>query len=64
MRIRITALPKADEFEEFDLRRYQVGEVYDVPPQMASLLILSGYADMVAPRSSARWEAADRSGRF
>jgi hypothetical protein len=60
MRIRITSLPKPGDLEEFDLRRFSAGEVYDVPPQLASLLIVAGYAEMVASDPS-RAEAADRS---
>jgi hypothetical protein len=59
MRIRITSLPKAGDLEEFDLRRFRVGDVYDVPPQLASLLIVAGYAEMAAWRPG-RAEAADR----
>jgi hypothetical protein len=59
MRIRIKDLPKPGELEEYDLRRFRVGEVYDVPPQLASLLIVAGYAE-VAARYAERAEAADR----
>ena len=62
IRIRIDALPKAGDMEEFDLRRFRVGETYDVPPQLASLLIVAGYAE-VFPRRAERAEAADRPGR-
>jgi len=34
--------------DEFDLRRFQVGEVYDVPTRLATLLIISGYAEPVS----------------
>ena len=47
MRIRFLATPK-DDFEEFDLRRFRVGEVYDVPTQLASMLIIAGYAELVS----------------
>jgi hypothetical protein len=59
MRIRIKSLPIAGDLEEFDLRRFRVGEIYDVPPQLASLLIVAGYAEAVARRAT-RAEAADR----
>ena len=59
MRIRINGLPKAGDLEEFDLRRFRVGEVYEVPPQLASLLIVAGYAEVVARRAE-RAVAADR----
>jgi hypothetical protein len=48
MRIRITSLPKGGEFEEFDLRRFRAGEIYDVHTQLASFLIIAGYAESVA----------------
>jgi len=58
MRIRFTRRPRAGEFDEFDLRRFHVGEVYDVPTRLATLLIISGYAEPVsAGRQIA--EAAD-----
>jgi hypothetical protein len=59
MRIRIKDLPRPGELEEFDLRRFRVGEVYDVPPQLASLLIVAGYAEAAARRAE-RVAAADR----
>ena len=59
MRIRISDLPRAGELDEFDLRRFRVGEVYDVPPQLASLLIVAGYAEGVVRRAE-RAQAADR----
>jgi hypothetical protein len=60
MRIRINSLPTDGEFDEFDLRRFRVGEVYDVRTQLASLLIIAGYAQMVS-NPSMRAEAADYS---
>ncbi len=60
MRIRVKSLPDKDEFEEYDLRRFRVGETYDVPPQLAALLIVAGFAEVVATRLE-RAEAADRS---
>jgi hypothetical protein len=59
LRIRISSLPRAGELDEFDLRRFRIGEVYDVPPQLASLLIVAGYAEAVARRAE-RAQAADR----
>jgi hypothetical protein len=44
--------------DEYDLRRYRTGEVYDVPAHLASLLILSGHAEPVASRFP-QAEAAD-----
>ena len=57
-RIRITALPKAAEFDEYDVRRFRVGETYEVPARLGSLLILGGYAESAGP--TIRAEAADR----
>jgi len=38
-------LPAAGEFDEFDLRRYRIGEVYELPLRLATLLIIGGYAE-------------------
>lgn len=56
VRIRITKTPDRDEFAEFDLRVFRVGEVFDVPPRLATLLIIAGNAEPAAPE---RAEAAD-----
>ena len=58
LRIRIKSLPLPGEFDEFDLSRFEVGQVYSVTPQLASLLIIGGYAEIVARRGD-RAEAAD-----
>jgi hypothetical protein len=47
LRIRFKALPKAGEFEEFDLHWYRPGLEYDVPLRLASLLMIAGYAELV-----------------
>jgi hypothetical protein len=62
VRIRINALPESGELEEFDLRRFRPGETYDVPPQLAWLLIAEGYADVVSRHVDPR-EAGDGPGR-
>ena len=62
MRIRIKALPPPGEFEEFDLSHFEVGQTYVVTPRMASLLIIGGYAEVVAKRPTLH-EAADWSRR-
>jgi hypothetical protein len=49
VRIRLTALPKRGELDEFDLRRFHVGEVYDLPPQLASILLIGRYAELDTP---------------
>ena len=60
MRIRIKRLPPPGEMEEYDLRRFRPGEVYDVPAQLASLLIISGHAEPVTARFATS-EVADYS---
>jgi len=57
MWIRITKPPDRNEFEEFDLSLYRVGETFDVPPRLATLLILAGNAE---PAAAVRSEAADK----
>jgi hypothetical protein len=48
-------------FDEFDVRRFRVGQTYEVPVRLASLLILAGYAE-TAGGTTTRAEAADYSG--
>jgi len=57
LRIRITATPDPNLFDEFDVRRFRVGEVYEIPIRQASLLILSGFAETTSGTAVA--EAAD-----
>ena len=57
LRIRLIAVPDPSLFDEYDLRRFRVGETYEVPIRLASLLILSGYAESAAAPLTA--EAAD-----
>jgi hypothetical protein len=59
MRIRLTALPRSGELDEFDFRRFRVGEIYDLPPHFASVLLISRYAELAPPL--VRETAADRS---
>jgi hypothetical protein len=49
VRIRLIALPKRGELEEFDLHLYRLGEAYDLPPQLASVLLIGGYAELAPP---------------
>lgn len=58
VRIRITRLPDPEEFAEFDVRMFRTGEVFEVPPHLATLLILAGNAEPVLSPSE-RAEAAD-----
>jgi hypothetical protein len=66
MRIRINGLPQAGELDELDLRRFRVGEIYDVPPQLGSLLVVAGYAEMVGEREGKdrRQKSRNEAGRF
>ena len=57
LRIRLTSLPDPSEFDEFDLSRFCVGQTYELPLRLASLLILGGYAESVGPSLHA--QAAD-----
>jgi hypothetical protein len=59
VRIRITKTPDPAEFAEFDIRKCLPGEVLDVAPHLATLLIVAGNAEPLMA-SSDRAEAADR----
>jgi hypothetical protein len=61
-RVRIIAPPKAKDFDEYDVRRFEVGEVYEVSARLATLLVLGGYAEHVTS-GAVRAEAADWSSR-
>jgi hypothetical protein len=54
----VTALPTPGEFDEFDLSHFRVGGIFVVPARLASMLIISGYAELVDAHP-ARAEAAD-----
>jgi len=58
LQIRIKSLPNDKEFEEYDLTRFRAGEVYEVSPRLASLLVVAGYAETVPTRGQ-KAEAAD-----
>jgi hypothetical protein len=58
LRIRLKALPGAGEFDEFDFSHFRPGGVFVVPSQLASMLILAGYAELLDDHP-ARAEAAD-----
>jgi hypothetical protein len=58
VRIRITKPPDPEEFAEFDVHLFRAGEVFDLSPQFATLLILAGNAEPVTS-SAERSEAAD-----
>jgi hypothetical protein len=59
LRIRITAPPDPDAFAEYDIQRFRVGDVYEVPVRLATLLIISGYAVSAAGVALPAAEAAD-----
>ena len=61
LKIRITTVPRQDTFDEYDTRRFRVGQTYEVPVRLAALLIISGYAES-AGGLEALAEAADLSG--
>jgi hypothetical protein len=58
LRVRFVSLPKRGEFDGIDLDCYHVGQVYVLPSQLATLLILGGHAELVENQSG-RAEAAD-----
>jgi hypothetical protein len=58
LRIRVTSLPNAGDFDEFDLSHFRPGGIFTVPARLASMLIISGYAELIDDRP-ARAEAAD-----
>jgi len=61
LKIRITAVPRQDTFDEYDVRRFRVGQTYEVPVRLAALLIISGYAENAGGLGTLA-EAADLSG--
>jgi hypothetical protein len=58
VRIRLIRLPNAGEVGDFDFRRFRAGEIYDVSPNFASALLISGCAELVVmpADSPADWE--------
>ena len=54
----MTSLPESGEFDEFNLSHFRAGGVFLVPSYLASLLIISGHAEVVDDHPS-RAEAAD-----
>jgi hypothetical protein len=57
MHVRITKLPARGELDEFDLRRFRVGDAYEVTAQLGMLLIVAGFAEIA--HTFVRSEAAD-----
>ena len=46
-------------FAEYDVQRFRVGDVYEVPVRLATLLIIAGYAVSAAGVVHPAAEAAD-----
>ena len=59
LRIRIVAPPDLDAFAEYDVQRFRVGDVYEVPVRLGTLLIISGYAVSAAGIGIPAAEATD-----
>jgi hypothetical protein len=57
LRVRILSIPSSSDFDEFDLSRYRVGQIYELSLRLATLLIIDGYAEAVGARVQS--EAAD-----
>jgi len=55
--VRIVKRLDRDELDELDLRRFKVGDTYDVAAQLGMLLVVGGYAEV--GRGFERAEAAD-----
>ena len=58
MRIRLQSLPKPGEMDDINLEPYHAGQIYVLPSRLATLLILTGHAELVDSHP-ARAEAAD-----
>jgi hypothetical protein len=61
LRVRLLGLPKPGELDEFDFRLFRVGEIYDLTPNLASILLICGYAELAPPLSLSN--AADRNAK-
>jgi hypothetical protein len=59
LRIRITAAPDVDMFAEYDVQRFRVGDIYEVPVRLGTLLIIAGYAVNASGVELPASEAAD-----
>ena len=58
LRIRVRRLPNPGELDEFDFKHFRVGQTYVLPSHLASMLILSGIAELVDSQPAIA-EAAD-----
>jgi hypothetical protein len=61
LRIRIVAPPESQQFDGFDVARYRVGQTYELPVRLATMLMISGCAESAGGVTSTA-EAADFSG--
>ena len=59
VRIRVTSAPDPHQFDEYDVRRYRVGEIYELPVHLAALLIIAGCAEELGDDAVPLSEAAD-----
>lgn len=59
MRVRLISLPKDGEFDEYDFDWFRIGQVYELKAQLASLLIIAGYAELLPAAGFRRDTAAD-----
>jgi len=53
LRIRILKPPSPVDVDGYNVRHFEVGEVYDVGPRLADLLVIGGYG-LVEMRHSER----------
>ena len=58
LRIRLISLPKPGEMDDINLEHFHAGQIYVLASRFATLLILSGHAELVDGHP-ARAEAAD-----
>jgi hypothetical protein len=58
VRVRLTKLPD-EPVNGHDWRGYQIGRVYDLPPEIADYLVVAGYA-VVEMRGDRRLAAPER----
>ena len=62
LRIRIIRRPVPTDVEGYDVRHLEVGEVYDVGPRLADLLVIGGYGMVEmrrGERGNGRWQHGD-----
>jgi len=62
VQIRITAQPDPDLFDGYDVRHYRVGEIFELPVHVATLLLMANCAEETGGTTQAFAEAADSPG--